>query len=216
MLDLFKKFLGNKSDRDIKEITPQVDAALEFGEAFREISNDQLRDKTVEFRQRIQDRITPIQQVISELRVKINSDDVQIDEKEDMYKELDKLEKDEYDLIQDELKIILPEAFAVIKETARRFVENEWVEVTATEMDRELATRRNSIVIAGDIARYSSSWVAGGNVIRWDMVHYDCQLIGGVVLHDGKISEMATGEGKTLVATLPVYLNALPGRGFIL
>ena len=213
MLDLFKKFLGNKSDRDIKEITPQVDAALEFGEAFREISNDQLRDKTVEFRQRIQDRITPIQQVISELRVKINSDDVQIDEKEDMYKELDKLEKDEYDLIQDELKIILPEAFAVIKETARRFVENEWVEVTATEMDRELATRRNSIVIAGDIARYSSSWVAGGNVIRWDMVHYDCQLIGGVVLHDGKISEMATGEGKTLVATLPVYLNALPGRG---
>ncbi|MCX6287476.1 MAG: preprotein translocase subunit SecA [Bacteroidetes bacterium] len=213
MIDLFKKLLGSKSARDIKTINPQVDVALEFGEASREISNDQLRAKTLEFKKRILDRISEKQKEISDLRVRINSDDIPIDAKEDLYKELDRLEKDEYDLIQDELKVILPEAFAVMKETARRFVENEWVEVTATEMDRDLATRRASIEISGDIARYRTSWTAGGNTIRWDMVHYDCQLIGGVVLHEGKIAEMATGEGKTLVATLPVYLNALPGRG---
>ncbi len=213
MLDILKKFLGSKSARDIKTINPQVDAALEYGEAFREISNDQLRAKTLEFKQRIQDRITGKQQEISELRVKLNSDDVPIDAKEDLYKELDKLEKDEYELIQDELKAILPEAFAVVKETAKRFVENEWVEVTPTDMDRDLATRRDSVEIVGETARYRNSWTAGGSTIRWDMVHYDCQLIGGVVLHDGKIAEMATGEGKTLVATLPVYLNALSGRG---
>ena len=213
MLDIFKKLLGSKSVRDIKTISPLVDTALEFGESFSKISNDELRAKTLEFKQRIRDRIVPKQQEITELRVKLNSDEIPIDAKEDLYKELDKLEKDEYDLIQDELKAILPEAFIVMKETARRFVEMEWVEVTATEMDRELATKRSSIEIAGDIARYRNSWIAGGNTIRWDMVHYDCQLIGGVVLHEGKIAEMATGEGKTLVATLPIYLNALPGRG---
>ena len=213
MLDIFKKLLGSKSVRDIKTISPLVETALEFGEAISKISNDELRAKTIEFKQRIQDRIVAKQQEIAELRAKLNSDEIPIDAKEDLYKDLDKLEKDEYDLIQDELNVILPEAFAVVKETARRFVEHEWVEVTATEMDRELATRRTSIEIAGDIARYRNSWIAGGNTIRWDMVHYDCQLIGGVVLHEGKIAEMATGEGKTLVATLPVYLNALPGRG---
>ncbi|MCX6281914.1 MAG: preprotein translocase subunit SecA [Bacteroidetes bacterium] len=213
MLEIFKKILGSKSARDIKTINPQVDSALEFGDAFRGLSNDELRAKTLEFKQRIIEKITAKQLEISELRLKLNSDDVPIDAKEDLYRELDKLEKDEYDLIQEELKAILPEAFAVVKETARRFVDNEWLEVTATEMDRELATRRNSVEIAGDIARYRTSWTAGGNIIRWDMVHYDCQLIGGVVLHEGKIAEMATGEGKTLVATLPVYLNALSGRG---
>ncbi len=213
MLDIFKKLLGSKSVRDIKIINPQVDAALSFGDAFRELSHDELRAKTLEFKKRIQDRIVGKQQEIAELREKLNSEEIAIDAKEDLYKDLDKLEDEEYDLIQEELKAILPEAFALVKETARRFVELEWVEVTATDMDRELATRRNSVVIAGEKARYSSSWVAGGNTIRWDMVHYDCQLIGGVVLHEGKIAEMATGEGKTLVATLPIYLNALPGRG---
>ena len=213
MLDIFKKFLGNKSDRDIKGINPQVVVALEFGKALSEISNDELRAKTLEFRQRIQDRISAKQQEISELRLNINSDDIPIDAKENLYKELDKLAKDEYDLIQEELKSILPEAFGVIKETAFRFVKNESVDVTATEMDRDLATRRTSIEIVGDIARYKTSWIAGGNLIRWDMIHYDTQLIGGVVLHEGKIAEMATGEGKTLVATLPIYLNALSGRG---
>jgi len=213
MLEIFKKFLGSKSDRDIKGINPLVDDALAFGETLLGFSNDQLRAKTLEFKQRIQDRITAKQQEIAELKVKLNSDEVSIDAKEDLYRELDALEKEEYELIQEELKAILPEAFAVIKETARRFVENDWVEVTATEMDRDLATKRASIEIAGDMARWKTSWTAGGNTIRWDMVHYDCQLIGGVVLHEGKIAEMATGEGKTLVATLPVYLNALSGRG---
>jgi len=213
MLDIFKKFLGSKSARDIKEINPMVDIALEFGAAFMALSNDELRAKTTEFRQRIQDRIASKQNEIAELRVTLNSDDTPIDAKEDLYKNLDKLEKEEYDLIQDELNVILPEAFAVMKETARRFFENEWVEVTATQMDRDLATKRANIEIAGDLARYKNSWTAGGNTIRWDMIHYDCQLIGGIVLHSGKISEMATGEGKTLVATLPVYLNALSGRG---
>lgn len=213
MFDIFKKFLGSKSARDIKTINPQVDIALEFGEAYREISNDQLRAKTLEFRQRISDRIKDKKQEIADLKEKLSSDEIPIDEKEGLYKELDKLEKDEYDIIQDELNVMLPEAFAVIKETARRFVENEWVEVTATGMDRDMATRRSSIEIAGDVARYRNTWLAGGNMIRWDMVHYDCQLIGGIVLHEGKIAEMATGEGKTLVATLSMYLNALPGRG---
>ena len=213
MFDIFKKFLGNKSDRDIKIIGPKVEDALGFGEALQAISNDDLRAKTFEFKRRIQDKITSKQQEIADLRVKINSDDIPIDAKEDLYKELDKLDKEEYELIQEELNSILPEAFAVIKETARRFVDNEWVEVTASEMDRDLATRRASVEIEGDKAMYRSSWTAGGNTIRWDMVHYDCQMIGGVVLHEGKIAEMATGEGKTLVATLPVYLNALPGRG---
>ena len=180
MLDIFKKLLGSKSVRDIKTISPLVETALEFGEAISKISNDELRAKTIEFKQRIQDRIVAKQQEIAELRAKLNSDEIPIDAKEDLYKDLDKLEKDEYDLIQDELNVILPEAFAVVKETARRFVEHEWVEVTATEMDRELATRRTSIEIAGDIARYRNSWIAGGNTIRWDMVHYDCQLIGRV------------------------------------
>ncbi len=177
MLDIFKKFLGNKSDRDIKGINPQVVVALEFGKALSEISNDELRAKTLEFRQRIQDRISAKQQEISELRLNINSDDIPIDAKENLYKELDKLAKDEYDLIQEELKSILPEAFGVIKETAFRFVKNESVDVTATEMDRDLATRRTSIEIVGDIARYKTSWIAGGNLIRWDMIHYDTQLI---------------------------------------
>ena len=213
MLDIFKKFLGSKSARDIKLINPLVDVAVELAPAIAELSNDQLRAKTIEFKQRIKDRIIEKHQEIEDLRVKLNSDEIPIDEKESFYKELDNLGKEEYELMQDELNAILPEAFAVIKETARRFVDNEWVEVTATEMDRDMATRRNSIEIVGDIARYRNSWIAGGNLIRWDMVHYDCQLIGGVVLHEGKIAEMATGEGKTLVATLSMYLNALPGRG---
>jgi preprotein translocase subunit SecA len=213
MLELFKKFLGNKSERDIKSITPLQQKALEAGEKFLSISNNELRAKTLEFKDRIKDKISAKQLEISELRGRLNSDEIPIDEKEDFYKELDRLEKEEYDLIQEVLIEILPEAFAVVKETARRFVDHEWVEVTATEMDRELATRKASVEIAGDVARFRNSWTAGGNTIKWDMVHYDCQLIGGVVLHEGKIAEMATGEGKTLVATLPVYLNALSGRG---
>jgi len=138
---------------------------------------------------------------------------VDIEEKENLYSVLDRLEKESYELTQEILNEILPEAFAVVKDTARRFFENDYIEVTASQNDRDLATRKDNVEINGDKARFMSSWMAGGNMIRWDMIHYDVQLIGGIVLHQGKISEMATGEGKTLVATLPIYLNALPGKG---
>ena len=213
MMDFFKKFLGNKSQRDIKVIMPYVVTALEFYEEIRKLSNDELRDKTVQFKQRIADHISGKEKEIDGLKIQLNSDEIEIDEKEKLYSQLDKLEKESYELTQEILNEILPEAFAVMKDTARRFVENEYVEVTATQMDRDFAAVKANIVIEGDKARYNTSWLAGGNMIRWDMIHYDVQLIGGVVLHQGKIAEMATGEGKTLVATLPVYLNALPGKG---
>jgi preprotein translocase subunit SecA len=205
--------LGSKSQRDIKAIQPLVDRALQYGEEVQKLSNDELREKTLEFRQRIRDHISGKEKEIEDLKTRINAEDTGIEEKERLYGVLDRLGKECYDLTQDVLLEILPEAFAVMKDTARRFVENEWVEVTATQMDRDLAAKKANVEIHGNTARFKTSWIAGGNMIRWDMIHYDCQLIGGVVLHQGKISEMATGEGKTLVATLPVYLNALPGKG---
>ncbi|MCK9203887.1 MAG: preprotein translocase subunit SecA [Bacteroidales bacterium] len=213
MIDIFKKLLGNKSQRDIKAIDPLVRKALEAYETIITLSNDGLREKTLEFKRRINEHIAGKEKEIGLLKEKLDSDDIGIDEKEKLYAELDHLEKESYELTQEVLLEILPEAFAVMKDTARRFFENEYVEVTATQNDRDLAARKDSIEITGDIARYKNSWMAGGNMIKWDMVHYDCQLIGGVVLHEGKIAEMATGEGKTLVATLPMYLNALPGKG---
>jgi len=213
MLSIFKKMLGNKSQRDIKEINPLVDKALSEWEKIRELSNDELRAYTWAFRQRISEHIAGKEQEIAELKLQLASDEIEIEEKEKLYGVLDRLEKESYDLTQEILREILPEAFAVIKDTARRFVENEYVEVTATQHDRDLAAKKANVEIDGDTARYHNSWIAGGNMIKWDMVHYDCQLIGGVVLHEGKIAEMATGEGKTLVATLPMYLNALPGKG---
>jgi len=213
MLDFMKKMLGNKSQRDIKAINPLVDKTIEVYEVVKELSNDELREKTLEFQRRIKDFLSGKEKEIEEMKTRLNSEDIDIDEKEKLYTDLDRLEKESYDLSQEILIEILPEAFAVVKDTARRFVEDEYVEVTATQFDRDLAAKKSSVEIVGDKARYSSSWIAGGNRIKWDMVHYDCQLIGGVVLHEGKIAEMATGEGKTLVATLPVYLNALPGKG---
>jgi len=213
MFDVFKKMLGNKSQRDIKSIDPQIVKTLEAYEEVKTLTNDELRARTQGFKQRINEHLREKEKEIGELKVTLNSDEISIDEKEKLYGVLDKLEKECYDLTQDILNEILPEVFAVVKDTARRFVENEFVEVTATQMDRDLAARKVSVEIDGDKARYRNSWMAGGNMITWDMVHYDCQLIGGVVLHEGKISEMATGEGKTLVATLPMFLNALPGKG---
>jgi len=213
MLDFMKKMLGNKSQRDIKTINPLVEKTLEAYETVKQLSNDELREKTLEFRRRIKEFLAGKEQEIVELKLRLNSEDIDIDEKEKLYSDLDRLEKESYDLSQEVLLEILPEAFAVMKDTARRFVENKIVEVTATQFDRDLAAKKSSIEINGDKALYSKSWIAGGNRIQWDMIHYDCQLIGGVVLHEGKIAEMATGEGKTLVATLPVYLNALPGKG---
>ena len=213
MLDFFKKMLGNKSQRDIKVINPVLDKALAAWEEIKNVSNDELRARTVAFKHRIREHLADKEKEIEDLKEQLNSDDIEIDEKENMYGVLDKLEKESYELTQEVLNEILPEAFAVMKDTARRFFENEYVEVTATQADRDLAAKKALVEIDGDIARYHNSWTAGGNVITWDMVHYDCQLIGGVVLHDGKIAEMATGEGKTLVATLPMFLNALPGKG---
>ncbi len=214
MLSVLKKVFGDKSKKDLKEINPYVNKVKEAYDQIQELSNDELRGKTVEFKKRIADHIIDEETEIAALKEKMAANpDIEVDEKEQYYNTIDKLSKKSYDKTQDILNEILPEAFAVMKETARRFAENEVVEVTANEFDGELSATLDSVNVSGGKAYYSNTWQAGGNAITWDMVHYDVQLIGGTVLHQGKIAEMATGEGKTLVATLPVYLNALPGKG---
>jgi preprotein translocase subunit SecA len=211
--NILEKFVGNKSERDIKEVSPLVNKILEEYDKIQQVSNDELRELSQKLQDRIQEFIKEDQTKINELKAKIDSGSVDILEREDIYDEIDTIESKIDDSIDDVLNEILPEAFAVVKETARRFNENEVVEVTAKDFDKDLAAKRDSIVIKGDKALWNNKWLAGGNEITWDMVHYDVQLIGGIVLHDGKIAEMATGEGKTLVATLPVFLNALTHRG---
>ncbi|MBR1550630.1 MAG: preprotein translocase subunit SecA [Bacteroidales bacterium] len=214
MANFLTKLFGNKSQRDLKVIKPFLDATLAVYPAIQALSNDALRAKTIEFKDRIAKAVEQEESELARLRARIEEEyDMPVDEKEGLYKRIDELEKQGYDKTQRVLDDILPEAFAVVKETARRFAQNEVVEVTATDHDRDLAATHESISIEGDKALYRNQWMAGGNMITWDMVHYDVQIIGGVVLHSGKIAEMATGEGKTLVATLPVYLNALPGKG---
>ena len=215
MANFLRKLFGSKSQRDLKEVQPFLDATLKVYPSIKELSNDDLRAKTLEFKERIQSAIKTEEEELASLRQRIEEEyDMPVDEKEQLYKRIDELEKTSYDKTQEILNEILPEAFAVVKETARRFAENEEVVVTANDHDRDLSAHRESVNIDDDgKAHYKNSWMAGGNMIKWDMVHYDVQLIGGVVLHSGKIAEMATGEGKTLVATLPVYLNALPGKG---
>jgi len=214
MLNTIKKLFGSKSDRDFKELTPLTNKILEEYEVISKLSNDGLRQKTIEFKERIAFYLKEEDKEIKELRNRLENDlDIENEEKENIYQTIDKLEKVITKKIEEVLLEILPEAFSVMKETARRFKENEMVEVTATQMDRDLAATRPNIEIKDDKAYYKNQWIAGGNMITWDMVHYDVQLMGGIVLHQGKIAEMATGEGKTLVATLPVYLNALPGKG---
>ena len=214
MANFLTQIFGNKSQRDLKAVKPFLDAALAAYPAIKALSNDELRAKTIEFKQRIAKAVETEETELKQLHDRIEAEyDMPVEEKENLYKRIDDLEKHSYDKTQKVLDEILPEAFAVVKDTARRFAENETVEVTATDHDRDLAATHASITIEGDKALYKNHWMAGGNEITWDMVHYDVQLIGGVVLHSGKIAEMATGEGKTLVATLPVYLNALPGKG---
>jgi preprotein translocase subunit SecA len=213
MFDFFKKMLGSKSQRDIREIDPIVQRAILACDQVKTLSNNELRELTADFKRRISAHIASKEGEIADLKAQINGEDVEIDEKERLYGVLDKLEKESYELTQEILMEILPDAFAVVKETARRFHENEFIEVTATQFDRDLAARKANVEIVGENAHFKNTWMAGGNMLKWDMVHYNCQLIGGVVLHEGKIAEMATGEGKTLVATLPMYLNALPGKG---
>ena len=214
MANFLSKLFGTKADRDLKEVQPLLNATLKVYPEIQKLSNDELRAKTNEFKNRIRKEVEAEETELATLRQRIEEEyDMPVDEKVEIYKRIDKLEKESYDKTQKVLNDILPEAFSVVKETARRFAENEKVVVTATDHDRELAVRLNNVNIDGDKAIYDNQWMAGGNMITWDMVHYDVQLIGGIVLHSGKIAEMATGEGKTLVATLPVYLNALPGKG---
>ncbi len=213
-MGLLSKFFGKKSDRDLRVIMPDVDKIHLAYEKVKTLTNDELRHKTIEFRERIADYIHEEVDELASVRGKISADpEMDPDVKESLWKQVDNLEKIRKEKTEEVLRTILPEAFAVMKDTARRFKENETIEVTATPYDRDLATFMDNVDIRGNTAIYHNSWMAGGNMITWDMVHYNVQLIGGIVLHEGKISEMATGEGKTLVATLPVYLNALPGRG---
>lgn len=178
------------------------------------MDNDELRNKTLDFKKRISDHLNVIDTEISELRENANNEeDIHI--KEEYYNSIDELIKERDKEIENILNEILPEAFALVKETSKRFSENEKLVVTATQHDRDIAARKPNVVIEGEKAIWHNSWIAAGGQIKWNMVHYDVQLIGGMVLHDGKIAEMATGEGKTLVATLPLYLNALAGQGYI-
>jgi len=215
MLGFIKNFFGTKSDKDIKVIMPLVNECLEvYNNSISKLSNDDLRNKTLEFKKRINDFVQEEELRINELKKGMEDEpSMPIEEKEKIYEEIDVLNKTIKTKLDEILLTILPEAFAVVKQTARLFTENDAVEVTATDMDRTLAAQRNSVEIKGNKAYYKNIWSAGGTDIKWDMVHYDVQLIGGIVLHQGKIAEMATGEGKTLVATLPVYLNALTGKG---
>ena len=218
MLDFINKSIGklfgNKSQKDIKEIQPIVEKILAAGEQLKNISNDELRAKTVDFKKRIADYIAKEEKEIVDLRALTEANpDMDVQEKEKHYNAIDQNKKTIKTKIEEILNEILPEAFAVVKETAKRFKENTSLEVTATQMDRDMAAARESVKIQGEKAHFSNTWMAAGNKVTWDMVHYDVQLIGGIVLHQGKISEMATGEGKTLVGTLPIYLNALAGKG---
>lgn len=205
------KLFGNKSDRDIKEVTPVVAKIKEEYSRISKLSNDGLREESDRIKQIIDERIKPEENEINQLKIEVEEADIQ--ESEKIYEKIDKLESLIDTKLEEVLNEVLPAAFALVKETARRFVENENVEVTARDYDRDLAAARNSIIIDGNIAIWKNKWIAGGTEIVWNMVHYDVQLIGGIVLHQGNIAEMATGEGKTLVATLPVFLNALTRRG---
>jgi len=210
---LMRKFFGSKADKDIEEAQPFVVLVNEFYEKYHSLSNDQLRAKTAELKQRIADALKAEHDEIAHLKEKAEADGTSVEEKEGLYERIDAIEKSVTEKIEAILKDLLAEAYAVVKETAKRFTENDTLEVTATDKDRELAVLWDHISIVGDKAVYQTKWTAGGTEVNWDMVHYDVQLIGGYFLHKGTIAEMATGEGKTLVATLPVYLNALPGRG---
>ena len=211
----FNKFLsklfGNKSTRDMKAIGPLVEKVKEVYPTIQALSNDELRAKTKELQNKVQHSADDLKEKIEALKAKV--EETPLEDRVVIFNQIDKIEKEVLQRIEVALNEIQAEAFAIVKETARRFTENDTIEVTATDFDRELATTKDFVSIEGDKAIYNNHWVAGGNEMKWDMVHYDVQLFGGTVLHQGKIAEMATGEGKTLVATLPVFLNALSGNG---
>ena len=210
---IIKMMFGSKADKDRKEIEPYVAKIKEVYPSIEKLSNDDLRARSAALRTSIAEYIASDEAHIVELKAKLELKETSLNEKEKISKEIDQITKAIDDKIEEKLDAILPEAFAIMKDTARRFTENETVEVTATAFDKDLAAEKDFVTIDGDKAIFATHWLAGGNDIKWEMVHYDVQLFGGVVLHKGKIAEMATGEGKTLVATLPVFLNALAGKG---
>ena len=213
LLNIISKLFGNKYDKDVKEITPIIEKInFEFSK-LSALTNDDLREKTSDFKNQITDFTSNEKQEIEELKKEANLATTPTDEKEGLYKKIDSLEELIITKTEEVLNLILPQAFAVVKETAKRFAENDEVIVTATQNDKELAATKDFVSITAENASYKTSWDAAGTEIVWDMIHYDVQLIGGVVLHEGKIAEMQTGEGKTLSATLPIYLNALTGLG---
>ena len=212
MLNFLKNIFSSKHDRDVKAYSAIVDETNRYFESYHSLDNDSLRQKTNEFRERIKEYLAPVQSDIDNLE-KQASEMTDFHEKELIYNDIDTLIKEKNKKLEEILKEILPEAFAVVKETARRFKESPTLTVTALEHDRELAASKDYVMIDGDKATWKNQWTAAGGAVKWDMLHYDVQLIGGMVLHGGKIAEMATGEGKTLVATLPAYLNGLSGEG---
>ncbi len=213
ILSLVSKIFGNKYDKDIKSIEPIIKQIHAEHEKIIAISNDELRRKTNDLKTKIEESVCQEKEKITSLKNKAEQKGIDKDEKEEIYNEIDEIEKSVIEIIEVTQNEILPEAFAVIKETATRFKNNATIKVTASDFDKDLAANKDFVNIEGKHAIYKNSWIAAGNEITWDMIHYDVQLVGGVVLHQGKIAEMATGEGKTLVATLPVYLNALAGLG---
>lgn len=214
MLKLIAKIFGTKSDKDIKRMMPLVEETKKEGEKLITISNDQLRQHTLDIQAEINQKLKPIDDQLADLHAQIaDQPDREINEKEAIFNQIDAIEKDRNKELEKVLLEVLPRAFAIIRETAKRFKENEYLEVTATESDRIFAAKHPNIKISGDKAQWSRQWMAAGNLITWDMVHYDVQIIGGIALHEGKVAEMATGEGKTLVATFPAFLNALAKRG---
>ena len=210
--DVFKKIFGTKADRDMKAIKPTLDKVLEAYKGIDKLSDDELRERCQGLKDKIQAAIAEDENRIAEIKAELEKE-IPLKQKEALATEQDKLVKKVDETIEKVLDEILPEAFAIMKSTARRFKENEVIRVKATDFDRDLSATKEFVTIEGDYAVWQNHWMAGGNEVTWDMVHYDVQLIGGIVLHQGKIAEMATGEGKTLVATLPVFLNALAGKG---
>ncbi|WP_018674705.1 preprotein translocase subunit SecA [Riemerella columbina] len=209
---ILKGFLGNKNEKDLKEVKKVVAKIKAAEPEIGKLSDDELRQKTVEFQDKIKDASSKVTTQIEEVKEKIKTT-TNVDEKEELYTKVEDLKKEAYEIEEKVLADILPQAFSVVKETARRWAQNGEIRVKANDRDRELAQTKDFVVIEGDEAVWLNHWDAAGTKVEWDMVHYDVQFIGGVVLHSGKIAEMATGEGKTLVGTLPIYLNALPGRG---
>lgn len=214
MLKLIAKLFGTKSGKDIKRVMPLVEDTKREGEKLKSVSHDELRQQTAEVQSYINQKLKPIDDELAGLHKQISDQpDLNLHAKEAIFNQIDQIEKDRNKELERILIEVLPKAFAIMRETARRFKENEYLEVTAQESDRQFATKYDHVKIEGNKARWHNQWMAAGNMITWDMVHYDVQIIGGIVLHEGKIAEMATGEGKTLVATFPAFLNALAKRG---